>query len=236
MTKNAATPEGLRLAVKGSLCQRTILTRRESVETQLLVDPTMKFQSFALLIVSLVFGANIANAQQGNCNSGQCHSGYCGYGYGPCEAAYHDNNLWPNQYIPTARCAVNSAYTSMINNGWRRQNLLGDYHFDEGANELTSAGQLKAKWILTQAPQDRRTIYVQRGNTQSDTASRIAAVHGWVGHQSPAVEPVLVNDTHIVSEGHPAGSVDHIFVGFQANQPAPVLIPGTSGGTTTANQ
>lgn len=123
----------------------------------------------------------------------------------------------------------------MINNGWRRQNLLGDYHFEPGTNELTSAGQLKAKWILTQAPQDRRNIYVQRGNTQADTASRIAAVQQWAGHQSPTLEPAIVNDTHIVSEGHTAGSVDHIFVGFQANQPAPVLAPETGGGTTTAN-
>ncbi len=115
----------------------------------------------------------------------------------------------------------------MINNGWRRQNLLGDYHFEEGTNQLTAAGKLKSKWILTQAPQDRRTIFVQRGETQSDTASRIAAVHSWAGNQSPALDSVLVNDTHIVSEGHTAGSVDSIFVGFQANQPAPVLTPAT---------
>jgi hypothetical protein len=84
---------------------------------------------------------------------------------------------------------------------------------------------LKSKWILTQAPQDRRTIYIQRGENQSETASRLAAVHAWAGNQSPVMEPVHVNDTHIVAEGHTAGSVDSIFVGFQANQPAPVLTP-----------
>jgi hypothetical protein len=123
----------------------------------------------------------------------------------------------------------------MIHNGWRRQNLLGDYHFEPNSNELTTAGKMKAKWILTQAPQDRRNIYVQRGASQADTSARIAAVHNWAGHQSPTLDPAIVNDTHIVSEGHTAGSVDHIFVGFQQNQPAPVLAPETSGGTTTAN-
>lgn len=202
----------------------------------------MKNLALALLVFSLLLITSSASAQNCLCNSGQCNSGQCGTWQGNpgfcwrCEAGYHANNMWPAQYIPTARCAVNSAYTSMINNGWRRQNLLGDYHFEEGTNVLTSAGQLKAKWILTQAPQDRRTIYVQRGNTQSDTASRIAAVHNWAGNLSPLVEPVLVNDTHIVSEGHTAGSVDHTFVGFQANQPAPVLVPQTGGGTTTASQ
>ncbi len=196
--------------------------------------------AFALFMFSFLTSFSSVSAQSYLCNSGQCNSGQCAT-CNPgccwqCEAGYHTNNIWPAQYIPTARCAVNSAYTAMIHNGWRRQNLLGDYHFEEGTNELTSAGKLKAKWILTQAPQDRRAIYVQRGSTQSDTASRIAAVHGWAGNQSPQVEPVLVNDTHIVSEGHTAGSVDHIFVGFQENQPAPVLLPTSGGGTTTAVQ
>jgi hypothetical protein len=190
----------------------------------------MKYQSLALLVVSIVLSAgilskNCAQAQSCNCNSnpGFCHNGLCCR----CEAGYHQNNMWPNQYIPTARCAVNSHYTAMVNNGWRRQNLLGDYHFESGSNELTDAGKLKSKWILTQAPQDRRTIFIARGENQSETASRLAAVHAWAGNQSPAVEPVLVNDTHIVAEGHTAGSVDSIFVGFQANQPAPILAPST---------
>ena len=200
----------------------------------------MKNLVFALLVFSVLLSISPASAQDCLCNSGQCNSGQCGTWQGNpgfcwrCEAGYHANNMWPAQYIPTARCAVNSAYTSMINNGWRRQNLLGDYHFEEGTNELTSAGQLKAKWILTQAPQDRRTIYVQRGNTHSDTASRIAAVHNWAGHQSPVVEPVLVNDTHIVSEGHPAELVDQVFTRSKV-QPIPVSLPTWStGGNATA--
>ncbi|GEM_PF-1390827 len=248
-------PPEARLAVNGlqRMARTEWLDPAILISSRVLVDsldwwtPTMKNSALALLVFSLLLSSSSVSAQDCPCNSGQCHAGQCGpNGSGTwhgnpgfcwrCEAGYHANNLWPAQYIPTARCAVNSAYTAMINNGWRRQNLLGDYHFQEGTNELTSAGQLKAKWILTQAPQDRRTIYVQRGNTQSDTASRIAAVHGWAGNQSPQVEPVLVNDTHIVSEGHTAGSVDHIFVGFQENQPAPVLVPDSGGGTTTAAQ
>ena len=191
----------------------------------------MKYQSIASLVVTIVLSASFAVAQNCNCNGnpGYCHNGVC------CrvEAGYHQNNMWPNQYVPTARCAVNSHYTAMVNNGWRRQNLLGDYHFEDGSNELTAAGKLKSKWILTQAPQDRRMIYIQRGENQSETASRLAAVHAWAGNQSPAVDSVLVNDTHIVAEGHTAGSVDSIFVGFQANQPAPVLTP--SAEETTGN-
>lgn len=192
----------------------------------------MRNRSLLFVLLLMVAPAGLAQAQPCACQ-GQpygCHAydPNCWWGL-RCESGYCENRMWPAQYIPTARCSVNNAYTAMINNGWRRQNLLGDYHFEEGTNELTSAGKLKSQWILTQAPQDRRNIYVQRGQTQSDTASRIAAVHNWAGNQSPAVEPVLVNDTHIVAEGHTAGSVDSIFVGFQTNQPAPVLPPSTGG-------
>ena len=62
------------------------------------------------------------------------------------------NQMWPSQYVPTARRSVLSAYDVMVNNGWRRQNLLGAYHFDPDSNQLTEAGKLKVKWILSQAP------------------------------------------------------------------------------------
>jgi hypothetical protein len=196
----------------------------------------MKFSCFVVVAIFLASFVGQVSAQNCQCNNFNCNNGYCNHGpLYSCDAAYHENNMWPNQYVPTARCSVNSAYTAMINNGWRRQNLLGDYHFEAGSNELTTAGKLKSKWILTQAPQDRRMIFVERGADQSQTASRIAAIHSWASNQSPVMEPVQVNDTHIVSEGHTAGSVDSIFVGFQTNQPAPVLAPSAAAAGDVAD-
>lgn len=146
-----------------------------------------------------------------------------------CASTYRTNVDWPNYYIPTARSTINNTMAIMVANGWRRQNLLGDYHFDPETHQLTSAGQLKSQWILTQTPMDRRAVYVERGGTESDTAARIAAVQSYAAGLSPAVEPVSVMDTTIVSEGRPAGAVDSIFVGFQANQPAPVLATESGG-------
>lgn len=213
--------------------------RRQTVASllaQTLVDPVMKNVLIVAVAISLFSFAAQVSAQDCECNNFNCNKDYCKHGpLYTCDAVYHENCLWPAQYIPTARCSVNSAYTAMINNGWRRQNLLGAYHFEEGTNQLTSAGKLKTKWILTQAPQDRRMIFVERGLDQSETASRIAAVHSWASNQSPVMEPVQVNDTHIVSEGHTAGSVDNIFVGFQTNQPAPVLQPSAASAGDAAN-
>ncbi len=143
---------------------------------------------------------------------------------------YDANVQWPRHYIPPARSTVCATYDAMINNGWRRQNLLGDYHFNQNTNELTNAGKLKVNWILSQAPVQRRNVFVQRGNEELQTTARIASVHDYAGNMSPGVGQVDVNDTHIVAEGHSASSVDSVFVGYQANRLPPVLPASTGGG------
>jgi hypothetical protein len=161
---------------------------------------------------------------QGQCN--YCPTPTAGQ---RCASTYHTNVAWPSYYIPTSRSTINNTMAIMVANGWRRQTLLGDYHFDPETNELTSAGKLKSHWILTQTPMDRRAIYVERGTTETDTAARIAAVQNWAAGLSPTVEPVSVTDTSIVSEGRSAAAVDSIFVGFQANQPPPILPTESNG-------
>ncbi len=145
-------------------------------------------------------------------------------------AGYDANVQWPRHYIPPARRSVCATYAAMINNGWRRQNLLGDYHFKPNTNELTSAGKLKVNWILSQAPVQRRNVFVQRGSAELETTARIASVHDYAGGLSPNVGQVDVNDTHIVAEGHLASSVDSVFVGYEANRLPPVLPTSTGGG------
>jgi hypothetical protein len=181
---------------------------------------------------SLSIGASALIAVVFACQSAQAQYGQCGNCYSPtmCEmlkSGYTANVIWPRQFIPAARRPVHETYAAMVNNGWRRQNLLGDYHFDPETNELTNAGEMKVQWILSQAPIHRRDIYVQRATTGHKTATRIAAVQGFGSQMNPAVGPVNVNDTHIVAEGHSASSVDNMFIGFHANQPPPVLPPPT---------
>ena len=144
-------------------------------------------------------------------------------------AGYDANVQWPRHYIPPARRTVCATYAAMVNNGWRRQNLLGNYHFNQQTNQLTNAGKLKVNWILSQAPANRRNVFVQRGVEELETTARIASVHDYAGNMSPNVGQVNVNDTHIVAEGHSASSVDSVFVGYEANRLPPVL-PASTGG------
>lgn len=149
-------------------------------------------------------------------------------------AAYYANVAWPRPYIQPARQSVCQAYNTMVNNGWRRQNLLGDYHFNKETNELTDAGKLKVNWILSQAPVERRNVYVQRGAVEVDTTARVAAVNNHASNMSPGVGEVNVNDTHIVAEGHPASAVDSVFVGYESNRLPPVLPASTGGGGSSS--
>jgi len=165
----------------------------------------------------------------------------CGHCQGPSlaqlfRAGYDANKDWPRIYIPPARRSVCSTYDAMINNGWRRQNLLGDYHFNQETNELTNAGKLKVNWILTQAPVQRRSVFVQRGQKELQTTARISAVHDYAGNMSPNVGQVHVNDTHLVAEGHRASSVDSVFVGYDANRAAPMLPAASSAAGGGASQ
>jgi len=75
---------------------------------------------------------------------------------------YHVNKQWPWPYVCPDRIAVREPFCIMVNNGWRRENLLGAHHFNPDSNQLTSAGQLRVQWIMTQAPPDHRNIFVER--------------------------------------------------------------------------
>lgn len=64
-------------------------------------------------------------------------------------------NCWPEPFDAADRYAVRSPFVTMVDNGWRRQNLLGDHHFDPKTNELNESGRLKVQWIVYQ---DRKSV------------------------------------------------------------------------------
>ena len=61
-------------------------------------------------------------------------------------------NRWPEPYTVCDQAAAVAPYCVMVTNGWRRQNMLGEYHFLPGTSLLTEAGRMKVRWILTPAP------------------------------------------------------------------------------------
>jgi hypothetical protein len=138
-------------------------------------------------------------------------------------SGYHENRLWPWPYICPDRAAVREPFAMMVDNGWRRQNLLGPHHFDPATGKLTTAGELKVHWIMTQAPPDRRQIFVERSLESSVTASRLDAAREYAARVAADGRTPLVNDTHLVSEGRPAATVDAVYTRFNESMQPPVL-------------
>jgi hypothetical protein len=124
---------------------------------------------------------------------------------------------------------VRLPFSTMVANGWRRQNMLGDYHFEQGTGQLTEAARLKIRWILTAGPEQHRLIYVHIADNDPETSARVMAVQQLASQISPAnLPPVLT--TSISDEGWSASQVDVIERRYLGSQPSPRLAPTTSPG------
>lgn len=148
---------------------------------------------------------------------------------------YHQNKVWPWPYVCADRLAVREPFCIMVNNGWRRQNLLGPHHFTDSTSKLTSAGELRVRWIMTQAPGERRAIFIERDVDPAVTAARVAVARDFASQVTTDGQIAQVVETHLISEGRPASVVDATNVRFQESMPPPVLpaaavgLDGSSG-------
>ena len=142
------------------------------------------------------------------------------------------NNCWPEAFLPADRHAIRAPFVVMVNNGWRRQNLVADHHFEEGTTTLNRAGQLKVRWVMTEAPRQHRIVYVRRAATPEDTAARIAAVEQCAGQFAEEGEVPTVLETNVDTSGWPATRVDMIDRRWLDSAPDPRL-PQAGGGESS---
>jgi hypothetical protein len=143
--------------------------------------------------------------------------------YHNIKRGYHRNMAWPWPYICPDRVAVREPFRMMVDNGWRRQNLLGSHHFNAESNRLTTAGELRVHWIMTQAPPERRNIFIERAASPDVTAQRLAVAREYAAQVSIDGQEPQAFESHIVSEGRPASVVDATNVRFYESVKAPVL-------------
>lgn len=143
------------------------------------------------------------------------------------EQRREENNHWPGQFVEADRAKAKAPFDIMIQNGWRRQNLLGSHHFNEDGTELTQAGRLRVQWILTQAPQQHRQIFVERSFTDGLTAARTECANNYAAQVAQG-DVGAAQDTHIVSDGRPAVTVDFVNTQFRENMPVPTLPQNTA--------
>ena len=138
------------------------------------------------------------------------------------ETGRRANAQWPAPYLCPDRVHVRAPFELMVQNGWRRQNLLSPHHFNEDCTALTTAGEMKVRWIMTQAPAQYRQIFVERSVNPEHTAKRVAIAQQYAMQVGEGEQP-LVSETNLIAEGRPASIVDAIDTRYLESMPPPVL-------------
>lgn len=105
------------------------------------------------------------------------------------------NVAWPQPFRGADAVSVIAPFEVMRDNGWRENNTLGTTLFST-ENALSEAGTIKVQWIVTQAPQNQRIVYVKSGITEQATNARVESVQLAVSQLIPSgtLPQILVTD------------------------------------------
>lgn len=137
---------------------------------------------------------------------------------------------WPEPFLSADRATATAPFAIQVANGWRKQNMLGEFHFEQGTGQLTEAGRLKIRWILQTGPKQHRLIYVHSAETFEETESRMAAVEQLASRIAPGDMPPILS-TNIADQGWPADQVDSIGRQFREKAILQLELPGYPHGS-----
>ncbi|MHC4405889.1 MAG: hypothetical protein ACYTG0_40110 [Planctomycetota bacterium] len=132
------------------------------------------------------------------------------------------NNCWPQPFVRADRASIRAPFALMVKNGWRRQNMLADHHFRDGT-ALNEAGQIKVRWIMTEAPRHHRTIYLRRADGPGQTTARMETVRQLAQRFTEKGQAPEIVLTGIDASGWPAARIDMIERGWSSSSPQPRL-------------
>lgn len=125
-------------------------------------------------------------------------------------------NVWPEPFQGMDREQVHAPFRTMADNGWKLQNTLSDQLFDQETQELTYAGRLKLRYLMTQYPPHRRQVYVLEAARPEDTDKRVASVNRNLIEIAPEqacsvwttkIEPPLTDGRRVVRQSQPKAGV-----------------------------
>ena len=143
---------------------------------------------------------------------------------------FHRNNAWPEPFLSADREVTREYFRIQVNNGWRMQNTIGRWFFDDETNQLNEAGEIKLRQVATQSPVHRRTVFVLMGTTPDVTAKRVESVQQTLAKMLPEgpVPQVLLTDVDL--EGGSGAYYDKVNTAYNSSIPSPRLIGGSGGG------
>ncbi len=143
---------------------------------------------------------------------------------------YHRNVAWPDPFGEADAMQTIAPFEQMKRNGWRSHNTVGTPLFVDGGVKLSPAGHQRVGWIATQAPVERRQIYVAAGVTEEATNQRVAAVNRAVANLQTDSPGPAVYVTYAGTATSPGALVTKINRDRFANMPPPILPQADGGG------
>src|SRR5262245_43229441 len=147
---------------------------------------------------------------------------------------FYRNNTWPEPFLSTYRTLAREPFCIKADNGWNMKNTIGTFLYDRETQKLNEAGELLVRWIVTQAPQHRRVVFVLKGDTADATKIRVESVQQAVAkYASGHVCPVVLTDTE--PNGWSAQYIDSITQQFNNTIPAPRLPGGGQAGGSSGS-
>ncbi len=153
---------------------------------------------------------------------------------------YYRNNLWPTPFRAMDTMSVLNAFEQQRNNGWRLHNTVGTSMYDPATNCLTAAGRSHVQWILTQAPQSRRVVFVLQGSNQQETAARVESTQLAVSEMVPVGPLPAIYLTDRESAGSSGVYQTAVHRAMVSSVPSPRLTStgaagGAAGGSASGN-
>jgi hypothetical protein len=155
--------------------------------------------------------------------SESAQAGGLGWLWRDINVGYHRNKYWPEPFIMQDRAFVAAPFVVMTRKGWEEQNLMGDNYFNKQTGKLNESGQLKVRWILTQAPVGYRTIYIEKADTPQQTADRMEVARQFADRIAIGGEVPDVRESNMPVTGWPAEYSDMIINKFNQSTPDPRL-------------
>ena len=144
--------------------------------------------------------------------------------------SYHRANAWPDPFTEADARDVVEPFEIMKRNGWQSHNTITHELFREGDGVLMASGNHRLRWIVTQAPANRRNVYVVRGRTPEETQARLTSVRESLtalSTEGPTPEVYLTNKEPGYSSGAWATKVNREWL---MNLPIPQLPTRTATG------
>lgn len=138
---------------------------------------------------------------------------------------FRSNNRWPEQFLDHDRAAARAPFQAMVASGWRSQNTLSDYHFDDLNGDLNETGRLKLKSILFETPVAWQSIYVLRADDPDMTKKRVKSVQEMALGLTRGEPLPPMYETSVAPRGARGDVTTAVHQGLVEGAPAPVLPP-----------